>query len=167
MSRYLKSLFSLVGIALFGLVLFKAFNFAWDYASKDPRDRLTIEVCPPQSEEELMSYFLDAADLLYQASEVYNNSSVSNAEAAQRFNYLYIQAEALSYPECASLHNEAISLSFKYEAHARSALAEGGWFNRLRAAYYHMVSTDYMYLVPFITNQILPILIPNDGQLHA
>jgi hypothetical protein len=161
----LKKALFLTLMVIIGSVAFVSFNFAWDYSSRDSTESLSLKVCPANSLEAVADYYLEVAGLLAQASGVYNNPLVSDAEAAQVFNSLYLQAEELSHPECASLHNEVVSLAFRYESYAKSASAEGGWFNDLRAQYYHTVSVDYMYLVPFITHAIVPELNPNEGYI--
>lgn len=168
MRNYLKKVIQLSILTLLAIGLFKVFNFAWDYAARDPAKKLSVTSCPEASSKSLANFQMELGSLLNEAGDILSNPSLSDKEVAQQFNSLHIKAEELSYPQCASMLQELVSLSFKYQAQAYSALAQGGMFAQLRYRYYRAISNDYLYLVPFVIRQIMPPLPPlNDGQLHA
>lgn len=158
-----------VGLALtlIGTAAFAAFRFTWNLGMRDPAENLQVAQCPISEAERLMDYHIAVSGLIQDLLEVPQSAEVDHGAIAQRYRALAIELEGYSHPDCAQLLHEVLLKAINYEARAQAALEGGGIFSDLVYQYYHMLSIDNLYLVPFITRMIDPPLPINDGRLHA
>lgn len=168
MRKFVRILAVLTALAIIGSVAFSLINLSTDVGASNPAEVPVVSRCDANSSNELIAYLSSAGELLNEGAEVSFNDDMASEEAAQAYQGLWVRHNELHYPGCAEPLHIAFDKAFAYEAKAYVALAQGGILSGLRYRYYHTVSSDNLYLIPFITRMIMPPpSIPEGWQMNA
>jgi hypothetical protein len=139
---------------IFGV--FGLFNTVQVVAARGPEEKLSLERCPSENEEEFNKFFFASNGLRTEAIGV-SRFVMSYEEAAQRYLELETLLRDVPFPDCAQALYDALDTSFSNEAKAYAALAEDNILSHLKYWYYHSASVEGLHLVPFIIRLIQPI----------
>jgi hypothetical protein len=152
-------------LALAGFVAFNVYSIAWDWGASKP-DKLTIEACPLSEADAFVAYLGTVSDVIGEARGIVTTAS-SDAEVAQKYLGLAMSLGESQPPACASLLHTMMVNALENEAYARAALAEGGFFSRIRYQYYHLLSVDNLFLVPFLVRLLEPPIPLPEGMFQT